>query len=184
MIAGQQAVVNKRIGYNCYMPAEIKATPVTEALDALGIPYRFFRHPGQVTSLEQAAVERGQRPEQIVRSILFRLPENVFVMVLVAGPAQISWPRLREYLGTARMTMASPDEVRRVTGYPTGAVSPLGLIDPMRILLDSSVLQEEEVSIGSGVRNTTVILCRDDLLRALGGVERGDFLDNGELDYE
>lgn len=166
------------------MSAEIKSTPVTEALDSLGIPYRFFRHPGQVTSLEQAALERGQRPEQIVRSIVFRLPENVFVMVLVAGPAQISWPRLRECLGTSRMTMANPDEVRRVTGYPTGAVSPLGLPEPLRILLDRSVLQEVEVSIGSGVRNTTVILCREDLLRALGDVERGDFLDTGEPDYD
>ena len=34
-------------------------TPATEALDAMGISYRFFRHPGQVTSLEQAARERG-----------------------------------------------------------------------------------------------------------------------------
>jgi Cys-tRNA(Pro)/Cys-tRNA(Cys) deacylase len=166
------------------VPSDIKSTPVTDALDSLGVPYRFFRHPGQVASLEQAAQERGQRPEQIVRSILFRLPEEVFVMVLVAGPAQISWPRLREYLGTSRMTMASQDEVRRMTGYPTGAVSPFGLPEPLRILMDRSVLREEEISIGSGVRNTTVILRLDDLLRALGGVERGDFLEAGELDFE
>jgi Cys-tRNA(Pro)/Cys-tRNA(Cys) deacylase len=166
------------------MPLDINSTPVTEALDSLGVDYRFFRHPGQVTSLEQAALERGQRPEQIVRSIVFRLPESEFVMVLVAGPVQLSWPRLREYLGTSRMTMASPDEVRQVTGYPTGAVSPFGLPEPMRILMDRSVLQEVELSIGSGVRNTTVILCREDLLRALGDVERGDFLESDEMEPE
>jgi Cys-tRNA(Pro)/Cys-tRNA(Cys) deacylase len=159
-------------------------TPVTDALDAQGISYRFFRHPGQVTSLEQAARERGQRPEQIVRSILFRLPEENFVMVLVAGPAQISWPRLREFLGTSRMTMASQDEVLRLTGYPTGAVSPFGLPRQIRILMDRSVLKEEEISIGSGIRHTTVILRQDELIRALGPVESGDFLETGPQDDE
>jgi Cys-tRNA(Pro)/Cys-tRNA(Cys) deacylase len=163
-------------------PANI--TPVTNALDSLGIPYRFFNHPGQVTSLEQAAMERGQRPEQIIRSILFRLPEDSFVMVLVAGPAQISWPHLREFLGTSRMTMASQEDVLRMTGYPSGAVSPFGLQKQVRILLDRSVLNEEEISIGSGVRNTTVILRREDLLRALGPVESGDFLEIRPQDDE
>jgi len=146
-------------------------TPVTQALDALKVPYRFFEHPGQVRSLEQAARERGQRPEQIVRSIVFRLSEDAFIMVLVAGPEQISWHALRDYLGLSRMTMASKEQVLATTGYPTGAVSPFGLPEPMRILVDRSVLQEEVISIGSGVRNTTVILRRDDLMQALGEVE-------------
>jgi Cys-tRNA(Pro)/Cys-tRNA(Cys) deacylase len=147
------------------------STPVTRALEALNVPYRFFRHPGQVRSLEQAAKERGQRPNQIVRSIVFRLSEDDFLMVLVAGPEQISWHALREYLGLSRMTMANKEQVLEKTGFPPGAVSPFGLPQPMRILVDKSVLQEEIVSIGSGVRNTTVILRRDDLMQALGEVE-------------
>ena len=34
------------------------STVVTEYLDSNAIPYRFFRHPGPVKSLEQAAEER------------------------------------------------------------------------------------------------------------------------------
>ena len=147
------------------------ATPVTRALDALDVPYRFFRHPGQVHSLEQAAAERGQRPEQVVRSIVFRLAQDEFVMALMAGPNQISWPALRAYLGQSRLTMATPEEVLAVTGYQTGSVSPLGLPHPMRVLVDESVLENDEISIGSGVRNTTVILRSADLLKALGDVE-------------
>ena len=96
-------------------------------------------------------------------------------MVLVAGPAQISWPVLRAYLGQSRLTMASEDEILAATGYPTGAVSPLGLPNPMRILVDNSVIQEGEISIGSGVRYTTVILDGQDLMRILRPVESGDF---------
>lgn len=151
------------------------SSPVTQDLDARQTPYRVFIHPGQVHSLEQAARERGQRPEQVVRSIVFRLNEAEFIMVLVAGPQQISWPRLREHLGVSRMTMATPQEVLEHTHYPTGAVSPFGLPKPMRILVDESVFQEQEISIGSGVRHTTVILSTQELKRALGDVEVGRF---------
>ena len=153
-------------------PAAEPLTPVGRALAAQAIPRREFRHPGPVTSLEQAAEERGQRPSQVVRSILFRLAAEEYAMVLVAGPQQVDWKALRRHMGQSRLTTASADEVHAVTGYEIGAVSPFGLPRPVRVLLDESVLGEEEVSIGSGERGTTVILRTADLLRALGEVER------------
>ncbi len=147
------------------------STPVTQALDQLNIPYTFFRHDGPVHSLEQAAEERGQQPEQIVRSILFRLAQDDFVLVLMAGPQQIDWKALRRYLGQSRITMASKEEVLQVTGYQIGSVSPFGLPQPIRTLVDESVTSQEEISIGSGVRSTTVIMKTAVLMQALGDVE-------------
>jgi Cys-tRNA(Pro)/Cys-tRNA(Cys) deacylase len=60
--------------------------PVSIALEELGVPHRIFQHETPVTSLEQAASDRGQRPSQIVRTILFRVTENEFALVLAAGP--------------------------------------------------------------------------------------------------
>jgi Cys-tRNA(Pro)/Cys-tRNA(Cys) deacylase len=154
-------------------------TPVGRALGELGIPHREFRHPGPVHSLEQAAAERGQRPEQVVRSIVFRLAADTYAMVLVGGSAQVSWPALRGYLGQSRLTTAPEDELLAATGYERGAVAPFGLPAPMRILLDRGVLSEEEVSLGSGVRGTTIILRTADLLRGLGDVEVGEFTQTG-----
>src|SRR5574342_285519 len=145
--------------------------PASLALETLNIPHRIFTHPGPVDSLEQAAHERGQRPEQVVRSILFRTGEDEYLMALVAGPNQISWKALRSYLGQSRLTMASEVEVLAVTGYPIGAVSPFGTARSLRVLVDPSVFSEEEISIGSGVRGTTLILRSDDLRRALGDFE-------------
>ena len=91
----------------------IDIPPVSTALGKLGITHSIFRHPGSLKSLEQAAEERGQKPEQVVRSILFRVSRDSYVMVLAAGPKQIDWKKLRRYLGTSRVTMASRDEVTR-----------------------------------------------------------------------
>lgn len=141
--------------------------PASKALESLGIPHTVFRHKGPVDSLEQAAAERGQTPDQVVRSILFRLGEDEYLMGLVAGPAQISWKKLRKYMGQSRLTMASEQEVLDVTGYRIGAVSPFGLARPLRILVDSGLVQQPEVSLGSGVRGVAIVMKTADLIRGL-----------------
>jgi Cys-tRNA(Pro) deacylase len=145
--------------------------PVACALDELHLPYRLFVHVGPVHSLEQAARERNQLPDQVIRSIVFRVGKDEFLMALMAGDRQISWPALRRYLGQSRLTMATEDEVRLATGYERGAVAPFGLPRPMRILVDESVFAQEEISLGSGVRGTAVIVTSRDLRRALENVE-------------
>jgi Cys-tRNA(Pro)/Cys-tRNA(Cys) deacylase len=145
--------------------------PASIALEKLGVPHKVFQHENPVTSFEQAASDRGQRESQIVRSILFRIAEDEFIMALVAGPAQISWKKLRKYLGRSRITMATEDEVLAVTGYRIGTVNPFGLPHQLKVLIDPSVMGEEEVSIGSGMRNTAIILKSADLRHALKDAE-------------
>ena len=152
--------------------------PISVALEELGVPHKIFRHETPVNSFEQAASDRGQRASQIVRSILFRIAEDEFIMVLVAGPAQISWKLLRKQLGRSRISMASEDEVLAVTGYRIGTVGPFGLLNQLTVLIDASVMQEEVVSIGSGMRNTAIILNSADLLHALKNSEVVSLIEN------
>lgn len=95
-------------------------------------------------------------------------------MVLMPGPMKVDWPKLRRYLGVSRITTASVEQVLDLTGYELGAVSPLGLPRPVRILADESILDQGTISIGAGIRNAGVIMKREDLLRILE-VEMGDF---------
>ena len=149
--------------------------PASLALNKLNIPHRVFTHPDPVHSLEQAAAERNQDPGQVVRSILFRLSEGEYAMVLIAGPSQINWKSLRRHFNRSRLTMAKPEEVLDITGYQVGSVSPFCLPNPVPILVDESVLAQQSVSIGSGVRATTIFIQTKDLLRALGEYQSGSF---------
>lgn len=149
----------------------METPPVSLALEKLNVPHQIFRHETPVDSLEKAASDRGQRPSQVVRTILFRVSEEEFALALVAGPGQISWKLLRKLLGKSRITMATEEEVFAVTGYRPGTVGPFGLAKPVRVMIEAGVLKEEEVSIGSGMRNTAVILKSADLHRALGSAE-------------
>lgn len=145
--------------------------PASIALEKLNIPHQVFQHEKPLLSFEQAAAERNQRPGQIVRSILFQVQPGEFVMILVAGREQVDWKKLRQLVGRSRMRMATEAEVLEVTGYRVGTVSPFGLKNQIKVLIDASVLKEEEVSLGSGVRNLAIMMKSADLHRALGESE-------------
>jgi len=145
--------------------------PASIALDEQNIPHQVFKHEKPLLSFEQAAAERNQRPEQIVRSILFQIRPEEFVMVLVAGRDQVDWRKFRQLIGRSRVRMATEEEVLQVTGYRVGTVSPLGLKNQVRVMIDESVLREEEISLGSGVRQMAIIMKSADLRRVLGNAE-------------
>lgn len=96
-------------------------------------------------------------------------------MAMIAGAGQISWQKLRRYLGVSRISLATEAEVLDVTGYRIGTVTPIGTANRLRVLADAGVFIHEEISMGSGVPNIGIILKSADLRRALGDVEVGDF---------
>jgi len=149
-------------------------SPAEEHLRRLGIPYRLFRHDHPVRSLEQAASERGMDADQIVRSLVFRLQDNSFILVLMPGAGQVAWGKLRHYLGVSRITTARSDEVFQVTGYRPGTVSPFGLATSLRLLADERLRLQNEISLGAGIRDAGLIMDSHDLLEALSP-ELGDF---------
>ena len=150
-------------------------TPASITLTKMNIPHHLFVHQGPVHSIEQAAAERNQEVSQVVRSILFRLNQGEYAMVLIAGKQQISWKALRQHFGMSRLTMASPDEVFEVTGYQIGTVSPFGLKTPVPILADQNVFSQTAVSLGSGKSGVAIMMLTKDLKISLGEIEIGEF---------
>lgn len=152
-------------------------SPAVSRLRQMAIPHRVFKHGGQVNSLEQAALERDQQPEQVIRSLLFHLPDNRFVMVLMPGPGQVPWKSLRRYLNMSRITMASEEELQSVAGCQPGTVNPISVLQEVRILIAAKILDLPEISIGSCVRGLAIIMKPQDLLAAVGKYEVVNFSD-------
>ena len=117
--------------------------PASIALEKLNIPHRVFRHETPVDSFEQAASDRNQRPEQVVRSILFQVRPEEFALALIAGREQVDWRSLRKLVGRSRMRMATEDEVLEVTGFQVGTVTPFGMKKQVKVLIDPNVLKRK-----------------------------------------
>jgi len=89
------------------------------------------------TALEAASSLRCE-VGAIVKSLLFRT-ENTFTLCLVAGDRKASLNKIKKTLNIKDVSMASADEVKNVTGYTIGGVSPVGHLNKINIFIDNSL---------------------------------------------
>ena len=79
-----------------------------------------------------AATALGCEVGAIVKSLLFKAGEN-FVLCLVSGDKRCSLKKLKKILNEKDVSMANPEDVKRITGYTIGGVSPTGHLLKMQI---------------------------------------------------
>lgn len=155
-------------------------SPVTALLDQHHIAYRVIEIPlsedkKPVRQLEELLHDQGLKPKSVVRSIVFRTGSEQFVLLAVAGGGRADWASLREQLEERKLRMAEYDEVQAATGYVVGAVAPIALPEELRVLVDSSVYDYEDVVIGSGVLGYALGLKSRDLSKLLADAPMGNF---------
>ena len=74
----------------------------------------------------------------IVKSLLFRA-ENTFILCLVAGDKKGSLNKIKKVTNIKNVVMASADEVKDITGFTIGGVSPIGHLKKINIYIDNSL---------------------------------------------
>ena len=147
--------------------------PALAAARALGLEVTLTRH-GRVSSLAEAAAARGVRPADIVKTMVVRRAADDYVLVLVPGDRQISWPKLRALLGVNRLSMPDADTAKAATGYERGTITPLGAHGGWPIIADERVTGT--ISIGGGGHGVGISLDADELLAAIAAT-RADVTD-------
>ncbi|HEX5827643.1 MAG TPA: YbaK/EbsC family protein [Candidatus Limnocylindrales bacterium] len=140
-------------------------TPATEALDAAGVPYRLVRTE-IARSAEESAAFQGIPVGSLLRSILVRRAADDFFFVLVPGGRRFNWPKLRQLLGTNRLTLPTEEEAKAETGYVRGAITPFGARRPWPVIADATIEALDLVAIGGGARGVNVHLSPADLVAA------------------
>jgi Cys-tRNA(Pro)/Cys-tRNA(Cys) deacylase len=138
---------------------------VTAAADALGLDYVVTRL-GPVRSLEEAADALGILPRQIAKTLVIRVAEGSYVLVLVPGDRQIAWPRLRALLGVNRAHLPSPDEAKEATGFERGTIGPLGTSRSWPVVLDATLTGP--IHIGAGAHGVGLAVDATALAAAVG----------------
>lgn len=157
------------------------SSPVTELLKSQGIDFQVIEIPltedkKPVRNLEQLLINQGHDPKSVVRSLLFRTGSDKFVLLAVAGGGRADWGTLRKHLDERKLRMAEFDEVPEATGYVVGAVPPIALPEDIRVLLDESIKQFDNVVIGSGVLGYALGLKTADLEAVMSAADRGQFV--------
>ena len=145
----------------------IAATPAITVLTAAGVSFRVVRTK-IAHSAEESAALQGVPLASLLRSILVRRTADDYLFVLVPGGRRFDWPKLREHLGTKRMTLPDADEAKAETGYERGAITPFGARRAWPVILDAAAAELQVVAIGGGARGVNVHMAPVDLIAATG----------------
>ena len=103
------------------------------------------------TALE-AASSLGCEVGAIVKSLLFKT-ENTFKLFLVAGDKKASLNKIKKVLNIRDASLASADEVKNITGFTIGGVSPVGHKNKVSIYIDNSLERFEHLYAAAGHPN-------------------------------
>ena len=88
----------------------------------------------------------------IVKSLLFKT-QSSFFLCLVSGDKKCSLNKLKKILGEKDISMANADQVKEITGYTIGGVSPIGHINKVNILIDKNLDRFDKIFAAAGHPN-------------------------------
>jgi len=101
---------------------------------------------------QDAATALGCNVGAIVKSLLFSIGDN-FVLCLVSGDKRCSLNKLKKTSDEKDVSMANPDDVKKITGYTIGGVSPVGHLKKVKIYIDTNLERFTTVFAAAGHPN-------------------------------
>lgn len=101
----------------------------------------------------QAAAVHGVPVSNIVKSLLCT-DGTLFWMILTPGDRRLDLKVWALKLGTDKLRMATPDEVKKMTGYSIGGVPPFGHLNYIKTDIEEGFDPEEKLVAAAGSANT------------------------------
>jgi prolyl-tRNA editing enzyme YbaK/EbsC (Cys-tRNA(Pro) deacylase) len=150
---------------------------VLKVLEDAGVPYRIREHGSAAYTSEAAAQERDVRLSQIVKVILLRprAKSDEILVAVLPGDRRVEWPKLKVLLDGRGVTFLEQDAIVARLGLVPGAISPLHPnLAGLRMIIDSSLLEEESVDLSSGSLDAGVEIPSTALLDMLPNAEVAD----------
>lgn len=155
------------------------SSDVERTAEELRIQAQLHAHLQDASTVQAAADALDVDAADIGKSIVLMVEDEEPVVVLARGPDVVSLDKVADAANAAAedVRLAEPDEIQTFTGYPVGAVPPIGHERPLRTLVDERVLDREDVYVGGGSEDVMLEIRAQDL-RKLPDVSSGDFVED------
>jgi len=147
--------------------ASIEET-VRAALDLLGAPYAVFPCDPDFADTALFCERYAIAPEETGNTILVasKTEPKRYAACLVLATTKLDVNHtVARLLGVKRLSFASAEETRSVTGMMVGGVTVFGLPEGMPIYIDGRVLALDSVLLGGGGRSCKIRIAAEALRR-------------------
>tara|TARA_Y100001954_G_scaffold235334_1_gene292863 strand:- start:1225 stop:1704 length:480 start_codon:yes stop_codon:yes gene_type:complete len=115
-----------------------------------------------------AASSLGCEVGAIVKSLLFKT-ENSFTLFLISGDKRASINKIKKVLNIKDASMATAEDVKNITGYTIGGVSPIGHLNNINIFIDNSLERFTSLFAAAGHPNCVFKISFSDLQKITNG---------------
>lgn len=134
-----------------------------------GVPFKHFSHKPVRTSAE-AAEERGVEMGSGAKALLVKYAGkncgSGFALLVMSAVRKVSWPEVKQFLGTSNVSFAKVEEVKKVTGCVPGAVPPIGSLFGVKTLLDPSLkTQGDIINFNIGLQSQSITMNTQDYIK-------------------
>ena len=117
----------------------------------------------------EAASSLGCEIGAIVKSLLFKT-EDSFTLCLIAGDKKASLNKIKKILNIKDASMAAADDVKNITGFTIGGVSPVGHLNKIDIFIDNSLERFNYLFAAAGHPNCVFKINFKDLQKLTNGL--------------
>ena len=117
---------------------------------------------------DEAASSLNCEVGAIIKSLLFKT-KNTFTLFLVSGDKKASLNKIKKILNIKDVSMASAKDVKSITGYTIGGVSPVGHLKKIDIFIDGSLDRFKNLYAAAGHPNCIFKINFPDLQKITNG---------------
>ena len=117
---------------------------------------------------QQAAESLNTKVGSIVKSLLFKT-EDGFLLCLISGDKRCSLNKLKKIKNQKNISMANADQVKEVTGFTIGGVSPVGHLQQLDIFIDDQLNRFNNIYAAAGHPNCIFKIDFDNLKKITKG---------------
>ncbi len=139
------------------------------AAESHGLTVDMREFPEGTRTAADAAAAVGCEVDQIVKSMIFDADGEI-VLALTSGAHQVDPAKLADAAQVGSCGRANPEQVRTVTGYAIGGVSPFGHLQPIRTWLDPHLLTFDEVWVAGGTPRHVFAVSSEQLASTTGAI--------------
>jgi Ala-tRNA(Pro) deacylase len=137
-------------------------------LDREGASYRVIEHEPEGRT-EVIAKIRGNRIEQSIKSMVLQVrltrKENIYCLANIPGDCRVDFDGVKAYFEADSVAFAKREKAEELAGCVIGAIPPFSFSDPLQLLADPLIRQNEEVVFNAGRLDRSIMMALDDYIR-------------------
>ncbi len=137
-------------------------------LDSKHIEYKVLHLTTRASSVQDVKRLYGCSLKQILKTLVL-ISNKEPVVAVVQGNKEVSLENIKALFNLSILRFATPKEVQDSTGYVIGGVSPFGLPENVKKVIDTPVFDEPLVNMGGGTPFIGLELSSDNLRKAWDG---------------